>query len=460
MAKIQEVPTADTGTDSKPLEQVQNDAGYNVFANDLQHSEQSKSISNTCLVETDDSNVIPDSPDMCDNDIQNDQNDVESDDERVALANLKLDNDQNDVESDDECVALANLFANLKLDVDEKKIQNQLKKSNTTLAQELKECKTILAKTSKTLGSKDTLLSSSTRSLTAFNTDLVFVSTKFMPLINAQPSDLNFSYVIEMANNENEETNKIICECALVLEDVPYSIDLLPFELGSFDVIVAMEWLSKLRAGIVCHERIIHIPLPNSNVLEVQDLIPEATPVAKALYRLAPSKMIAKPLALLTQKDKKFDWGEEQEKAFQALKDALCSASILTLLDGPNDFMVYCDASGQGLGCVLMQRSKVTAYASKKIKVYKKNYTTHDLELGAMVFALKCWRHYLYGIKSVIYTDHKSVQHIFDQKELNMRQRQWIDLFSDYDCKIRYHPGKANVLVDALSRKERVKPGH
>nr|GFA97536.1 hypothetical protein [Tanacetum cinerariifolium] len=131
MAKIQEVPTADSGTDSEPVEQVQNNAGYNVFANHLQHSEQSESVINTCLVETDDGNVTPDSPDMCEDDIQNDQNDVESDDERVALASL---------------------IANLKLDVDEnKKIQKQLKKANTTLAQELKECKTILAETSKSL---------------------------------------------------------------------------------------------------------------------------------------------------------------------------------------------------------------------------------------------------------------------------------------------------------------------
>nr|GEV22068.1 putative reverse transcriptase domain, ribonuclease H-like domain, aspartic peptidase domain protein [Tanacetum cinerariifolium] len=131
MAKIQKVPTAESGTDSEPVEQVQNDAGYNVFANELQHSEKSESISSTCLVETDDSNVTPDSPDMCNDDIQNDQNDVESDDERVALANL---------------------IANLKLNVDEsKKIQKQLKKANTTLAQELKECKTIFAETSKSL---------------------------------------------------------------------------------------------------------------------------------------------------------------------------------------------------------------------------------------------------------------------------------------------------------------------
>ncbi|GKE92499.1 retrotransposon protein, putative, ty3-gypsy subclass [Tanacetum coccineum] len=97
--------------------------------------------------------------------------------------------------------------------------------------------------------------------------------------------------------------------------------------------------------------------------------------------------------------------------------------------------------------------SKVIAYASRQLKIHEKNYTTHDQELGAVVFALKTWRHYLYGTKSVIYTDHKSLQHIFDQKELNMRQRRWIELFSDYECEIRYHLGKANVVADALSRK-------
>ncbi|GJV99201.1 reverse transcriptase domain-containing protein [Tanacetum coccineum] len=167
---------------------------------------------------------------------------------------------------------------------------------------------------------------------------------------------------------------------------------------------------------------------------------------------------IAKPLTVLTQKSKTFDWGEEQENAFQTLKDKLCNAPVLALPDGPEDFVVYCDASGLGLGCVLMQRGKVIAYASRQLKIHEKNYTTHDLELGAVVFALKIWRHYLYGTKSVIYTDHKSLQHIFSQKELNMRQRRWIELFSDYDCEIRYHPGKANVVADALSRKERVKP--
>ncbi|GJZ40639.1 putative reverse transcriptase domain-containing protein [Tanacetum coccineum] len=167
---------------------------------------------------------------------------------------------------------------------------------------------------------------------------------------------------------------------------------------------------------------------------------------------------IAKPLTSLTLKNQKYVWGIEQEDAFQTLKNKLCDAPILTLPDGVEDFVVYCDASNQGLGCVLMQRGKVIAYASWQLKTNEKNYTTHDLELGAVVFTLKTWRHYMYGTKSVIYTDHKSLQHIFDQKELNMRQRRWIELFSDYECEIRYHPSKANVVADALSRKERLKP--
>ncbi|GKC83950.1 putative reverse transcriptase domain-containing protein [Tanacetum coccineum] len=110
------------------------------------------------------------------------------------------------------------------------------------------------------------------------------------------------------------------------------------------------------------------------------------------------------------------------------------------------------------LGVVLMQREKVIAYASRQLKIHEKNYTTHDLELGAVVFALKIWRHYLYGTKCTVFTDHKSLQHILDQKELNMRQHRWLELLSDYDCKIHYHLGKANVIADALSRKERDQP--
>ncbi|GKB68006.1 putative reverse transcriptase domain-containing protein [Tanacetum coccineum] len=167
---------------------------------------------------------------------------------------------------------------------------------------------------------------------------------------------------------------------------------------------------------------------------------------------------IAKPMTKLTQKKVKFVWGDKQEAAFQLLKQKLCSAPILALPEGSEDFIAYCDASIKGLGTVLMQREKVIAYASRQLKIHEKNYTTHDLELGAVVFALKIWRHYLYGTKCTVFTDHKSLQHILNQKELNMRQRRWLELLSDYDCEIRYHPRKANVVADALSRKERNKP--
>ncbi|GKD52449.1 putative reverse transcriptase domain-containing protein [Tanacetum coccineum] len=124
---------------------------------------------------------------------------------------------------------------------------------------------------------------------------------------------------------------------------------------------------------------------------------------------------------------------------------------------GSENFVVYCDASRKGLDAVLMQKEKVIAYVLRQLKIHEKNYTTHDLELRAVVFALKLWRHYLYGTKCVVFTDHKSLQHILDQKELNMRQRKWLELLSDYDCEIRYYSGKANVVADALSRKERNK---
>nr|GFB28865.1 putative reverse transcriptase domain-containing protein [Tanacetum cinerariifolium] len=135
-----------------------------------------------------------------------------------------------------------------------------------------------------------------------------------------------------------------------------------------------------------------------------------------------------------------------------------CSSSILALPEGSENFVVYCDASRKRLGVILMQREKVIAYASRQLKIRKKNYTTHDLELRAVVFAPKMWRHYLYSTKCVMFTDHKSLQHILHQKELNMRQRRWLELLNDYDYEIRYHPRKANVVANALSRKEWNKP--
>nr|GEY24128.1 hypothetical protein [Tanacetum cinerariifolium] len=167
---------------------------------------------------------------------------------------------------------------------------------------------------------------------------------------------------------------------------------------------------------------------------------------------------IAKSMTKLTQKNVKFDWGEKEEAAFQLIKQKLRSTPILAFPKGSENFIVYCDASHKGLGAVLMQNEKVIAYASRQLKILEKNYTTYDLGLGAVVFALKMWRHYLYGTRCTVFTDHKSLQHILDQKDLNMRQRHWLELLSDYDCDIHYHPGKANVVADALSRKERSRP--
>ncbi|GJR82368.1 putative reverse transcriptase domain-containing protein [Tanacetum coccineum] len=229
---------------------------------------------------------------------------------------------------------------------------------------------------------------------------------------------------------------------------------LIPSGHGSFDVIVGIDWLSQNKAVIVCHEKVVEIPLIGGEILRVQgertlgvakalmnakvDELPKLSDISVGvehmrgaclwgwqifMKRHAPTSSsenqsflglasyyrrfitnfskIAKPLTSLTQKNQKYVWGVDQEEAFQTLKNILCDAPILSLLDRVEDFVVYCDASNQGLGCVLMQRNK---------------------------------------------------------KELNMRQRRWIELFSDYECEICYHPGKANVVADALSRKERVKP--
>ncbi|GJS04130.1 putative reverse transcriptase domain-containing protein [Tanacetum coccineum] len=471
--------------------------------------------------------------------------------------------------------------------------------------------------------------------------DYSFVSTTFIPLLGLEPSDLGFKYEIEIASGQLVEIDKVIKGCKLEIEGHVFDIDLIPFGHGSFDVIIGMDWLSNYKAKIICHEKVVRIPLPDGKVLRVLgerpeekarllmsakasekkqeeivvvrdflELTPGATPIAKSPYRLAPSELeelskqlkelqdkgfirpssspwgapvlfvkkkddlrsgyhqlrvheddipktafrtryghfeftvmpfgltnaptvfmdlmnrvcrpyvdkfvivfiddiliysktreehvehlrlvlgllkkeklyakfskcefwlrevqflrhvingdgihvdpskieavknwkasrtptdvrlflglagyyrrfienfskIDKSLTILTQKCKTFNWGKEQELAFQTLKDKLSNTPILALLDGPEDFVIYCDASGIGLDYVLMQRGKVIAYASRQLEIHEKNYATHDVELGA------------------------------------------IELFSDYDCEIRYHPGKANVAADALSRKERVKP--
>ncbi|GKB48973.1 putative reverse transcriptase domain-containing protein [Tanacetum coccineum] len=364
--------------------------------------------------------------------------------------------------------------------------------------------------------------------------DRSFISTAFSSLIDIVPTPLDNSYDVELADGKIVGIDTIIRGCTLNFLDHPFNIDLMPVELGSFDVIIGMDWLRRCHAVIVCDKKLVQVPygnetltfcgnessngresrltviscskaqeymakgcqvflaqisakkeedksegkqikdvpivrdfpevfpedlpgLPPARPVEFQiDLIPGAAPVARAPYRLAPSEMkelseqlqelfdkgFIRPssspwgalvlfvkkndgsfrmcidyreLNKLTVKNRypllridylfdqlqgsriKFDWGEKEENAFQLIKQKLCSAPILDLPEGSEDFVVYCDASHKGLGAVLMQREKVIAYASRQLKVHKKNYTTHDLELGSVVFALMIWRHYLYG---------------------------------------------------------------
>jgi hypothetical protein len=161
----------------------------------------------------------------------------------------------------------------------------------------------------------------------------------------------------------------------------------------------------------------------------------------------------AKPMTELLKKGVKFVWSETCEKAFHTLRQHLTSTPVLVQLDNSKPFEVFCDASGTGLGCVLMQEGRVIAYASRALRPHEINYPTHDLELDAIVHTLKIWRHYLMGNRCNIFTDHKSLKYIFTQSELNMRQRRWLELIKDYYLEVHYHPGKANVIADALSRK-------
>ncbi|GJX41162.1 putative reverse transcriptase domain-containing protein [Tanacetum coccineum] len=244
-------------------------------------------------------------------------------------------------------------------------------------------------------------------------------------------------------------------------------------ELGSFDVIIGMDWLANNHAVIVCDEKIVSIPFgdeimiiqgdrndkkkKSTNKVEHEGHIKKILELLKkkeldwaspktpteihqflglvGYYRRFIKRFlkISKPMSKLTQKSVKFDWGDKEEAAFQTLKQKLCSSPILALPKGSEIFVVYCDAFYKGLGAVLMQKERVISYASHQLKIHEKNYMTHDLELGVVVFDLKMWRHYSYGTK-------------------------WLELLSDYDYEIRYHLGKANVVVDALSRKEWIKP--
>ncbi|GJZ34715.1 putative reverse transcriptase domain-containing protein [Tanacetum coccineum] len=386
-----------------------------------------------------------------------------------------------------------------------------------------------------------------------------FMNTRYSSLLNIKPNKIEDSYEVKLADGRVVSTNTVLKGCTLSLVNYIFEIDLMPIELGTFDVIIGMDWLVKHDVVIVCGEKVVHIPYGNKTLIVKGDkggsrlkiisyikALPRAAPIARESYRLILSEMKELSVQLmcidyrelnkltiknrypLPRKDDLFyqlqvssmyskidlqsgyhqlrikeedipitafrtryghfefqvmpfgltnapavfmdlmnrhgkhlkiilellkkerfgvhvdlakieaikswaepmtpmKWGKEEEEAFQTLKKKLCSAPILALPEGTKDFMVYCDASLKSYGSVLMQREKVIAYASRQLKVHEENYTTHNLELGAA-------------------------------KELNLRQRRWIELLSDYDCEIRYHLGKANVVVDALCRKGREKP--
>ena len=162
---------------------------------------------------------------------------------------------------------------------------------------------------------------------------------------------------------------------------------------------------------------------------------------------------LATLMTRLTRKEVKFDWDDRYEEAFQELKRRHTTTPILIVPDRGQGYTVYCDASRARLGCVLMQSGRVVAYGSRQLKNHEQNYPTHDMELATIVFALKIWRHYLYVEQFEVYSDHKNLKYIFTQQDLNMRQRRWMEFIEDYDFTFHYHPGKKNVVADALSRK-------
>ncbi|GJU05571.1 putative reverse transcriptase domain-containing protein [Tanacetum coccineum] len=236
--------------------------------------------------------------------------------------------------------------------------------------------------------------------------------------------------------------------------------------LGTFDVVIGMEWLFERDAVIVCGEKVVRIPYGNKTlIVKVTEKEPvkkrlEDVPMIRDFPEVFPDDLPGLPPP---RRELAEQLQELSKKGFILLSSSPWGAPVLFVKkkDGSfrtDDFVVYCDVSLKGYGVVLMQQEKVIAYASCQLRTHEENYTTHDLELGVVVFPLRLWRHYLYGTKCTVYTNHKSLQYILDQKELNMKQHRWIELLSDYDCEIRYHLGKANVVADALSQKERIKP--
>ena len=189
---------------------------------------------------------------------------------------------------------------------------------------------------------------------------------------------------------------------------------------------------------------------PPRNVTKVRSFLG----LAGYYFRFVPGfSVIASSLTRLIRKGVKFEWDDKCQSSFERLKEILVKAPVLNQPTLGRDYTMYSDASRRGLGCVLMQDGKVVVYASRQLKPHEQNYPTHDLELAVVVFTLKIWRHYLYGEICRIFTDQKSLKYLLTLKDLNLRQRLWLEFFKDYDCIINYHSGKANVVVNALSRK-------
>ncbi|GJY63136.1 putative reverse transcriptase domain-containing protein [Tanacetum coccineum] len=245
----------------------------------------------------------------------------------------------------------------------------------------------------------------------------------------------------------------------------------MPVELGSFDIIIGMDWLSKYRTVNICDEKLITEKNTKKKLEEkriedvsiMQDFLEVFAedflglpPTCQLWYGLSRRRMDPSGCASTTGPH------ENQHEVWLSPTESLRKGYSSDHVHNPlwslqvSGHVVWVDQCIDGIH--ESHESGLAGYYNDLSKVHEKNYTTHDLELGAVVFALKIWRHYLYGTKCTVFTDHKSLQHILDQNELNMRQRQWLELLSDYNCEICYHPEKANVVVDALSRKERIKP--
>ncbi|GJZ02102.1 reverse transcriptase [Tanacetum coccineum] len=317
------------------------------------------------------------------------------------------------------------------------------------------------------------------------------ISTTFAKKLNMNPTPLIERVIISTPMKNHMLIDHEYVNCPLRFADRIRPANLLPIHMLDFDVILGMDWFGLLhRATIDSMLGTVILLSPNIENLSVVrefadvfpdelprlppareiefgiELIPGAEPISKAPYRMAPVEL----KELKEQLQEMLENGFIRPSVFtthhygsihrlklspngQPLLRYGGPAPILTLPSGSGGFQIYSDASKKGLGCVLMQHGKVIAYASRQLKPYEVNYPTHDLELAAVVFALKIWRHYLYGEACDIFTDHKSLKYIFTQRELNMRQRRWLELLKDYDTNIQYHPGKANVVADALSRK-------